>query len=354
MAGGKVYGMAHSFYDLTTDAILSAVDDSGFQTTGHCLALNSLENRVYDLKLEDGSHIIAKFYRPDRWNKEQIEEEHSFLFELQSEEIPVCAPLRFPEGNSLKQWDGIHFALWPRTGGRMPDEFSDEELRQLGRLIARIHNIGARVPAKDRPTMNEDSYGRAPLQFLLENEFLPDHIRPGYEKAVKEICEIYTQLSQGIDTIRIHGDAHGGNLLRGPEGWFFLDFDDFVNGPPVQDIWLLAGQQGLEGMRNRAILLEGYRQFRQFPDSWLNLVEPLRALRFIHYSAWIARRIADPAFPAAFPHFGSDDYWENELNDLTEQLRIIREGDFSGSGQEEITEQEAELTNKDFFWDWED
>ncbi len=347
--------MTSSFYSLTTDVILSAVDDAGFNTTGHCLALNSLENRVYDLKLDDGSHVIAKFYRPDRWNKKQIQEEHDFLFELQEEEIPVCAPLRFSSGNSLKERDGIFFALWPRTGGRMPDEFSDEELKQLGRLIARIHNIGARKPATNRISMDEQTFGLKPLQYLLEGEFLPAHVASRYEHLVREICEIYVQLAGDIPTIRIHGDAHGGNLLRDDRGWFFLDFDDFVNGPPVQDIWLLAGQQGLEGMRNRAVLLEGYRQFRNFPESWLALVEPLRALRFVHYAAWIARRIEDPAFPAAFPHFGTEDYWENELSDLQEQLRIIQEGSLEpGQVTETAAAAEEELTNKDFFWDWED
>ncbi|MBI40693.1 MAG: serine/threonine protein kinase [Leptospiraceae bacterium] len=347
--------MTSSFYNLTTDAILSAVDDAGFETTGHCLALNSLENRVYDIKLEDGSHVIAKFYRPNRWSQEQIQEEHDFLFELQSEEIPVCAPLQFKNGNSLNERDGILFALWPRTGGRMPDEFSDDELRQLGRLIARIHNIGAREPAQNRISMNEQTFGLNPLNYLLDGDFLPPHVASRYEALVIEICEIYASLSSDVPYVRIHGDAHGGNLLRDDRGWFFLDFDDFVNGPPVQDIWLLAGQQGLEGMRNRSILLEGYRQFRSFPDSWLSLVEPLRALRFVHYASWIARRIEDPAFPAAFPHFGTEDYWENELNDLQEQLRIIKEGSLEPQATPEpAAASEEELTNKDFFWDWED
>ena len=203
--------------------------------------------------------------------------------------------------------------------------------------------------------MNEQTFGLDPLNYLLDGNFLPDHVATAYADLVQELCEIYVSLSEDVAEIRIHGDAHGGNLLRGAEGWFFLDFDDFVNGPPVQDIWLLAGQQGLEGMRNRSILLEGYRQFREFPDSWLSLVEPLRALRFVHYSSWIARRFEDPAFPAAFPHFGSEEYWENELHDLQEQLRIIKEGATETEHQQENeSAAEQEMTNKDFFWDWED
>lgn len=347
--------MSGSFHNLTADAILNTLDRQGFSTTGHCLTLNSLENRVYDLKLEDGSHIVAKFYRPDRWNREQIQQEHDFLLELQAEEIPVCAPLQLSEGNTLGEDDGIFFAVWPRTGGRMPDEFSDAELQQLGRLIARIHNVGSRTAATSRIRMDANSLGRAPLRFLRENHALPDRIVEPYSSLVEEICEIYEQWSEEVPLIRIHGDAHGGNLLRGEEGWFFLDFDDFLNGPAVQDIWLLAGQMGLEGMRNRATLLEGYRQFRDFPEADLRLVEPLRALRFIHYSAWIARRMDDPAFQNAFPHFGTEEYWDNELNDLREQMRAIEDNSgIAVSPGMEISEEEAELTNKDYFWDWED
>ncbi|MCB1165295.1 MAG: serine/threonine protein kinase [Leptospiraceae bacterium] len=347
--------MTDSFYGLTTDTILDAVDAAGFSPTGHCLALNSLENRVYDLKLEDGSHVVVKFYRPGRWSAEQLQQEHDYLFELQAEEIPVCAPLRFSDGNSLRTWENIYFAIWPRTGGRMPDEFTDSQLMELGRLIARMHNVGSRESASHRITLNADSFGRRPLEYLLTNDFLPEHIRRPYEEVVLELCDIYDRLSASVPIIRIHGDAHGGNLLRGDDGWFFLDFDDFCMGPAVQDIWLLAGQKGLEGMRNRSILLQGYRQFREFSDEWLQLVEPLRSLRFIHYSYWIAKRIEDPAFPTAFPHFGTEDYWANELNDLQDQMRIIKESDVeSVNAVAEISEEEAELSNKDFFWDWED
>ncbi|MCB1171066.1 MAG: serine/threonine protein kinase [Leptospiraceae bacterium] len=347
--------MSGSFFSLTTDAILDALDAEGFATTGHCLTLNSLENRVYDLKLEDGSHIVAKFYRPDRWTYEQIDEEHEFLLELQAEEIPVCAPLRLSSGHTIASRDDIFFAVWPRTGGRMPDEFSDAELMQLGRMIARLHNVGSRKKAANRITMNASTFGRQPLAYLLEKDILPKHLAHAYSDLVEEICDIYDEWAAEVDLIRIHGDAHGGNLLRGDEGWFLLDFDDFVNGPPVQDIWLLAGQMGLEGMRNRATLLEGYRQFRDFDESWLRLVEPLRALRFVHYASWIARRMDDPAFQNAFPHFGTDDYWENELADLKDQIRAIQDGSGTAvSPGMEIREEEAELGNKDFFWDWED
>ena len=346
------------FYNLTPDTIINAVERCGFEPSGHCMALNSYENRVYDLRLDDDTHVVAKFYRPGRWSRDQILEEHGFLLELRGDEIPVCAPIILPGGGTVREIEGIFYALWPRTGGRVPDELSDDDLRMLGRLCARIHNNGASKTALHRITLSGDTYGLAPLSYLEENDFLPAHIKNRYHDAVMTVAEIYETLRRDVPFHRIHGDCHLGNLLRGNEGYFFLDFDDFLTGPAVQDLWMLVPARDREGLRQRDIFLEAYRQFRDFNNAWLRLIEPLRALRYVRYAAWIAQRWDDPAFPAAFPHFGSVHYWEKETEDLEEQLEYfysntedlpdtIRRDDQSAEG-------DKELTNRDFFWDWEE
>lgn len=346
------------FFHLTPDIIIKAIEVSGLEPTGHCMALNSYENRVYDLRLEDGTHVVSKFYRPGRWTREQILEEHEFLRELKEDEIPVCAPLPFPDGITLHEIEGILYAIWPRTGGRVPDELSDEVLGMLGRLLARIHNMGAVKKAPHRISLTGGTYGLEPLAFLEENNFLPSHCRERYAGAVKKIVEIYESLRADVPFQRIHGDCHLGNLLHGSEGWFFLDFDDFLTGPAVQDVWMLVPARDREGLRQREIFLEAYRQFRDFETSWLRLIEPLRALRYIRYAAWIARRWDDPAFPAAFPHFGTVSYWEEETADLEDQLDYIYSNSQDLPGgvpkPEGPAEEKPELTNKDFFWDWEE
>ena len=340
--------MAQFFYRLTPDWVLRAVEAGGFQPTGHCTVLNSLANRVYDLRLEDDSHVVAKFYRPGRWSREAILSEHRFLFDLQEAEIPVCAPVRFANGETLHEVEGILYAVWPRTGGRSLDELSDENLSILGRLLARIHNVGALREAPERMTLSDESYGLEPLA-LLEDGFLPPSCAGRYREAAERVGDVYRERSADVPLHRIHGDCHLGNLLRGDEGWFFLDFDDFVRGPAVQDVWMLApGRDGL-GAEQRRKLVAAYREFRDFDDRWLGLVEPLRALRFVHYAAWIARYWEDPAFPDAFPHFGTEEYWQRETRDLEEMVGLVERGvDEAGVPPPEPA---AELSNADFFWD---
>lgn len=338
------------FFRLTPDRILSTLEDAGFHLTGHIMTLNSYENRVFDLKQDDGSHVVAKFYRPGRWSREEIAAEHQFIDDLARDEIPVCAPMALPEGDTIGESAGIFFAVWPRTGGRMPDEFSDDELAMLGRLLARIHNNGAAKEEKRRPELTSRRYALEPLEYLLARDFLPAHLRERYAEMVREVAAIYDERVAGIPFHRIHGDCHLGNLLKGRDGWFFLDFDDFLAGPAVQDLWMLVPARDTEGRRQREVFLEGYRTFRDFDESWLRLVEPLRALRFIYHSYWIAKRWDDPAFPAAFPHFGTEAYWEDETADLADQLDVMLH---EKGNSAQPTEQE-ELSNKDFFWDWEE
>jgi Ser/Thr protein kinase RdoA (MazF antagonist) len=338
------------FLRLTPDRVLGAVEAGGLEPSGHCSPLTCLENRVYDVRLHDGRHVVAKFYRPGRWTREAILEEHAFLRDLREAEIPVCAPLAFPDGDTLHRVEGIHYAIWPRTGGRAPDELGDEEIAVLGRLLARIHNVGATRPAPHRRALDARSAALEPLAQLEEGGHLPGAFARRYRQAVEAVVGLYESWSAGVPVHRIHGDCHPGNLLRGDEGWFFLDFDDFVVGPAVHDVWMLLPGRDADGRRQRERLVEAYGQFRDFEARWLRLVEPLRAFRFVSYAAWIARRWHDPAFPSAFPHFGSDSYWEAETRDLEDlALRLLRGNDAPAGMRRE--EPEPELTNEDFFWD---
>lgn len=348
-----------SFYRLTPDRVLGAVEAAGFLPTGHCTALNALENRVYDVRVDaperPSHHLVVKFYRPGRWSREAIADEHRLLFALRESEIPVCAPLRFgSRGESIGSTQEIFYAIWPRIGGRAPDEFSDDEVGVLGRLLARIHAVAAHVDASHRPRFDSKTVALRALVAVEEGDFLPPSCAARYREAVMEIVEIYDQRSQGIVLQPIHGDCHAGNLLRGSEGWFFLDFDDMVIGPPVQDVWMLLPGRDEVAERQRRLLVESYRDFRDFDERSWSLVEPLRGFRFVFYAGWIARRFEDPSFPDAFPHFGSENYWESETRDLEQQIRRIR-----ADGPPRATEPAAEsgvgvadeLTNKDFFWD---
>lgn len=308
------------FLGLTPDWVLKAVEAAGLLPTGHVQALHCLENRVYDLKLDDDAHVVVKFYRPGRWSREAILEEHAFLFDLAEAELPACVPLRFDDGGTLREVENILYAIWPRTGGRSPEELSDEQIQILGRLVARIHSVGACRSFDHRRQLDGRTYGLEPLAFLRSKGFLPPQWAERYGRAVERLAALYETLAREVPVHRIHGDCHHGNLLRGRDGWFFLDFDDSLTGPAAQDVWLLVPDIDREGVRQREVFVDAYRQFRPFEPQWLRLVEPLRALRYVHYAAWVARRWKDPAFPAAFPHFNTEQYWEKETVDLEEQL----------------------------------
>jgi len=338
------------FFSLGPDGALRAVEAAGFAPTGHVTPLTCLENRVYDARLEDGSHVVVKFYRPGRWSRQAILEEHAFLADLGAAEIPVCAPLG--EEATLREQQGLLYALWPRTGGRSPDELPDAALPILGRLLARIHAVGAAGDARERPRFDAESRVREPLATLAS--FVPPSCARRYAAAAEAVGDCYEERSQGVPVHRIHGDCHRGNLLQRGDAWFFLDFDDFGVGPAVQDVWMLLPGRDAETLRQRAVLLEAYREFRDFDDAWLELVEPLRAMRFVWYAAWIARRWADPVFPDAFPHFGTEEYWERETRDLEDQAERIAGGGGgpeAAPGRAKAESGEAELTNEDFFWD---
>jgi Ser/Thr protein kinase RdoA (MazF antagonist) len=343
------------FFRLSPTRVLQAVEAAGFVPSGHCFALNALENRVYEVRLDDGKHVVAKFYRPGRWSRDTILDEHRLLAALVDAEIPVCAPLEFPDGDTLHEIEDIHYAIWPRTGGRSPDELADDQVEMLGRMMARIHTIAADLGAPNRGTLDADSVPLRALDLLEEGNWLPPACASRYENAVEALVEIYLERSRDIEIQPIHGDCHAGNLLRGDEGWFFLDFDDMVIGPPVQDVWMLLPGRDAEADRQRRLLVEAYKQFRPFDDRSFSLIEPLRGFRFVFYAGWIARRWEDPAFPDAFPHFGTDEYWETETRDLEELVERISKGDdlLTSSEREEAVASsgDSDLTNKDFFWD---
>jgi Ser/Thr protein kinase RdoA (MazF antagonist) len=349
------HDVSEFFFRLSPARVLQAVEAAGLRPSGHCFALNALENRVYDVRLEDGSHVVAKFYRPGRWPRAAILDEHRLLAALDDAEIPVCAPLRFPDGETLHEIEDIHYALWPRTGGRSPDELADPEIEMLGRLLGRIHAVAADLGAPHRATLDPDHVPLAALDLLEEGDWLPPQCAARYGRAVESLVDVYRERSQGLALQPIHGDCHMGNLLRGDQGFFFLDFDDMVIGPPVQDVWMLLPGRDAEADRQRRLLVSAYRSFRPFDERGFGLIEPLRGFRFVFYAGWIAKRWEDPAFPDAFPHFDSEEYWENETRDLEELVFRLEKGEdlLSPNEREEvrIQEEESELTNKDFFWD---
>ena len=349
------HDLSEFFFRLTPERVLQAVEAAGFVPSGHCFALNALENRVYDVRLEDGKHVVAKFYRPGRWSRETILDEHRLLAALVRAEIPVCAPLTFPDGDTLHEIEDIHYAIWPRTGGRSPDELADDQIEILGRLMARIHSIAADLGAPNRRTLNAETLPLEALDLLEDGDWLPPSCSARYARAVEALVSTYEERSRDIELQPIHGDCHAGNLLRGDDGWFFLDFDDMVIGPPVQDVWMMLPGRDALADRQRRLLVESYKQFRPFDDRSFSLIEPLRGFRFVFYAGWIARRWEDPAFPDAFPHFGTDEYWETETRDLEELVERISKGDdlLTPSEREEVNQagEDSELSNKDFFWD---
>ncbi len=314
------------YESLTPDAVLDAVESVGLRGDGRMLALNSYENRVFQLSLEDDSYIVAKFYRPQRWSDPQILEDHAFSLELSEREIPVVAPLVI-RGASLHHFADFRFAVFPRRGGRAPELEDEKVLEWIGRFLGRIHAVGATRPFKARPALNPETFGAEPRAWLLASGMIPEDLKNTWvttiDLALQGVSNRF-DVSQ-FKTIRLHGDCHAGNILWTHEGPHFVDLDDARMGPAVQDLWmLLAGDRATAATQLRA-LLEGYEQFHAFNREELGLIEPLRTLRLIHYSAWLARRWEDPAFPAAFPWFGTQRYWQDRILELREQTSDMDE-----------------------------
>jgi Ser/Thr protein kinase RdoA (MazF antagonist) len=332
--------------------VLAAVEAGGLATNPVCYPLNSFENRVYEVELEDRTRIIAKFYRPGRWSEAQILEEHRFLADLAAEEIPVCPVREFPDGSTLKRQDGIYYTLAERRGGRAPDELDDAAVERLGMLVGRMHAVAVRRDAPHRLHLDADTYIRANLAWLDDHATVPRPLRARYAAAAGAIADRADELMAGVPVHRVHGDLHLGNLLYRDGLLHVLDFDDMAIGPAVQDLWLAVPGRDADARRQRELFIEAYERFRLFDRSTLRLIEPLRALRLVHFSTWIARRWHDPIFPATWPQFAAEDYWRQETDELERQLILIeREAGGDGAAAAAV---EEELTNKDFFWDWEE
>lgn len=317
-----------SAYDgLTPELMLDAVDAQGYRCDGRLLALNSYENRVYQLWLEDGAVLVAKFYRPARWSNAALLEEHAYARELAEREIPIVAPLE-RGGSTLFEHQGYRFALYPKRLGRTPELEDFDTLTWLGRFIARIHAVGALRPFEHRPALDIESFGYAPLDYVLEHDFVPGELREVFESvaedALTRVARAYERA--GVSrAIRLHGDCHSGNILWTAEGPHFVDLDDARMGPAVQDIWMwLSGERG--SMQSQlAAVIEGYREFYDFNPAELWLVEALRTLRLIHYSGWLAQRWSDPTFPLNFPFFNTQRYWQDQILALREQAAAMDE-----------------------------
>ncbi|NNC63744.1 MAG: serine/threonine protein kinase [Gammaproteobacteria bacterium] len=319
---------ATPYADLTPDVVLDAVDSLGHVTDGRILALNSYENRVYQLGLEDGSFVVTKFYRPDRWSDAAILEEHAFALELCEHEIPVVAPLVAGDGETLHEHEGFRFAVFPRQGGRWPELSRSEEREWMGRFLGRIHAVGERAPFEHRRALSTGWLGHDAVGAILDSDWLPEHLTESYRVVTEQLLgRIEQQLAElgEIRTSRIHGDCHPGNVLWTDAGPHFVDLDDCMTGPAVQDLWLFLSGSREESAAQLMDLLEGYGQFCDFDYRELRLIEALRGLRMLHHTAWIARRWLDPAFPKAFPWFDTNKYWEEHVLALKEQLAALEE-----------------------------
>ncbi len=317
----------HPFSSLTPDAVLDALDSIALHGDGRLLALNSYENRVYQVGMENGLPLVAKFYRPARWPDAAILEEHAFVAMLACREIPVV-PALLLNGHTLHTFNGFRFSLFARHGGRAPELDRRDTLEWMGRFIGRIHAVGALEVYRHRPTLDIQSFGVEPSEFLLAHDFIPFELLEVYRGvvalALDGVRRCFDRAGE-VKTLRLHGDCHVGNVLWTDAGPHFVDFDDSRMGPAIQDLWMLLSGERAEQTRQFGDLLAGYEDFCDFNPREMHLLEALRTLRLIHYSAWIARRWEDAAFPAAFPWFNTQRYWQDRILELREQIALMNE-----------------------------
>jgi Ser/Thr protein kinase RdoA (MazF antagonist) len=344
----------HPYQSLTPDVVQDALASVGLMGDGRQMALSSYENRVYQAHLEDGGSVVAKFYRPERWSEAQILEEHGFSHELVAAEVPVIAPLNL-NGQTLHHFNNFAFSVSPWRGGRQPELDDGEVLEWIGRFLARIHSVGAQQPFAHRPALNVAGFGVEARDWLLAHDMVPLDVQSDWAKASQAAIDLiathasltvatgqitlndqaqHASSERGaIELIRLHGDCHPGNILWTPlevpsaagPGPHFVDMDDARTGPAVQDMWMLLSGDRAQRSRQLGALVDGYEQFRNFDRRELVLIEPLRTLRLIHYSAWLARRWQDPTFPINFPWFGSSDYWKGQVQVLQDQIEAMQE-----------------------------
>ncbi len=318
---------SHPYETLTPDAVLDAIESQGYLSDQRIYPLNSYENRVYQVGIEDAKPLIAKFYRPGRWSSEQIQEEHDFTIELAEQELPIVIPIVDDQGKTLRHWGGFDFSLYTRRGGQAPELDNLDHLEVIGRLMGRIHSIGATKPFKHRPAITIQGFAIDSANFLLESNFLPDTLKVAYQTLSEDLI---TQLKEHFKNtpakqIRLHGDCHVGNMLWRDDAPNFVDFDDARTGPAIQDLWMLLSGDRPHQLIQIETILEAYEEFYEFDPRELKLIEPLRTLRLMHYAAWLARRWDDPAFPHTFTWFNTERYWAEHIQTLREQLFALQE-----------------------------
>jgi Ser/Thr protein kinase RdoA (MazF antagonist) len=321
----------HAYAGLTPDRILDALESIGLVGDGRMQALGSYENRVYEIGIENATPVVAKFYRPTRWSDAAIAEEHEFVASLAEREIPVVAPVPL-RGRTLHEFGGFRFAVYPKCGGRAPELGNRATLEWMGRYLGRIHAVGALAPFRHRPALDIATFGEAPREWLLAHAFVPADLADAWSsisaQALDGVRRAFDRAGD-VATLRLHGDCHAGNVLwiehgatRGPH---FVDFDDAREGPAMQDLWMLLSGDRSEMTRQLGDVLAGYRAFYEFDTREFHLVEALRTLRLLHYSAWLAQRWDDPAFPVAFPWFNTQRYWQDRILELREQVALMDE-----------------------------
>lgn len=318
------------FSNLLPDLIFDAVEAQGYRPTGTLFPLNSYENRVYEIGLEEEAPLIVKFYRPGRWSEDAIWEEHRFLQALKNNDLPVISPLDLRESihqkQSLGKIDIFTYCFYPKFRGRENGDLNNDDRRWLGRLLARIHLVGKSFKTQHRLTLNPQTYGDESLAYILEQEFLPQDLKPHLENILNQILTLIRPFfHQGLEVFPLHGDCHLGNVLWNHDGPHLLDFDDMVVAPPIQDIWMLFHGSPEEMMEQKKSFFEGYNLFREFDHSSFRLVEPLRTLRMIRHAAWIGHRYEEPLFQKAFPYYRERKYWEEFLLSMKEQLSLLVE-----------------------------
>ncbi len=317
----------HPYETLTPDAVLNAIEAEGYLCDGRIFPLNSYENRVYQVGIEDSEPLIAKFYRPERWSREQIQEEHDFCWELFDQEQPVVPPIKNAQGHTLRQQQGFWLAIFERRGGHAPELDNLDNLEIMGRSMGRMHNVGFSADFHSRPGIDVKSYAEDSAEFLLSQQFIPMELETAYKSLTDDLIKILHERYSNShhENLRLHGDCHPGNILWRDDAPNFVDFDDARTGPAMQDLWMLLSGEREQQQIQLDRILRGYRQFCSFNSGELNLIEPLRTLRIMNYSAWLARRWEDPAFPHNFPWFNTQRYWSDHILTLREQLAALQE-----------------------------
>ncbi|MDH5257711.1 MAG: serine/threonine protein kinase [Gammaproteobacteria bacterium] len=329
MSENEISGSEQPYKNLTPDKVLDVVESLGYPVNGQFLALNSYENRVYQLGVEEASPVVVKFYRPGRWTDAAIQEEHDFSYELAEYDVPVSLPLNI-NGNTLHKVEEFRLAIFKRVSGRAPELDQPQSLSQLGRLLARIHSVGSRGRFQHRQKLSSQILGHDARAFILKSNFLPEYSKESYANITEQLLQLvdayFDEYTLPVYR-RIHGDFHMGNVLVNDGQFCIVDLDDCVSGPAIQDIWMLLSGEKHEQETQLLSIIEGYNEFFEFDSSELNMVEALRTLRLMNYAAWLAKRWNDPAFPQSFPWFDSPRYWEDHVNSLQEQLFLMQSND---------------------------